>query len=145
MLQHRGAQGIAPRPPQPLQNAQRPLGVGRGPGKERGINPDPNGVLGFSAGRPAPAPPGASHHCRTYPPVDDTDRQSCRPTFAVLIYPAYLASEKKDGSIAPEVKPNADTPPTFLFQTEDDPIGVENSLYYYAALKNAKVPAEMHI
>jgi len=48
-------------------------------------------------------------------------------------------------TLAPEFKVSAQTPPTFLVQTEDDPVHVENSLVYYRALKNAKVPAEMHL
>ena len=39
----------------------------------------------------------------------------------------------------------AKTSPTLLVQAEDDPVKVENSLLYYAALKQAKVPAEMHL
>ena len=30
-------------------------------------------------------------------------------------------------------------------QAEDDPVHVENSTVYFLALKNAKVPAEMHL
>src|SRR5262249_38427677 len=38
------------------------------------------------------------------------------------------------------------TPPTFLPQAEDDPVDpVENSLVYYAALRKAGVPAEIHV
>ncbi|MGB6959066.1 MAG: prolyl oligopeptidase family serine peptidase, partial [Candidatus Acidiferrum sp.] len=37
------------------------------------------------------------------------------------------------------------SPPTFLTQAEDDPVHVENSIVYFMALKNAKVPAAMHI
>ena len=36
-------------------------------------------------------------------------------------------------------------PSTFLVQTQDDPVRVENSLAYYAALKAANVPVEMHL
>ena len=43
------------------------------------------------------------------------------------------------------VIPTAATPPTFLVQAEDDPVHIENTLVYYAALKDAKVPAEMHV
>ena len=60
----------------------------------------------------------------------------------MLIYPAYLY---RDGHIAPELHVSATTPPTFLAQAEDDPIPVENSLHYYIALKNAGVPAELHV
>jgi acetyl esterase/lipase len=48
--------------------------------------------------------------------------------------------------LAPEVKPSAErTPPTFLLQAEDDPVHEENALVYFQALKEAKVPAELHI
>ena len=40
----------------------------------------------------------------------------------------------------------ADTPPTFLFHTtEDKTVPVENSVYFYLALRKAGVRAEMHI
>jgi acetyl esterase/lipase len=61
------------------------------------------------------------------------------------VYPAYLIDDSIPSRLAPEVQPTRDTPPTFLIQTEDDPIGVGNSLRYYAALKEAGVPAELHV
>ena len=70
---------------------------------------------------------------------------SCRPDFAALIYPAYLTEPKQGPTLAPEVAVSSNTPPTFLVQTEDDSVRVECSLFYYLALKNAKVPAEMHL
>jgi acetyl esterase/lipase len=48
-------------------------------------------------------------------------------------------------TVHPEVKPVALTPPSFLIQAEDDPVKVENAWVYYEALKQAKVPAEMHL
>lgn len=63
----------------------------------------------------------------------------------MLIYPAYLTVSKDDFRIAPELKVTEATPPTFLAQTQDDGIKVECSVYYYLALKNAKVPVEMHL
>jgi acetyl esterase/lipase len=63
----------------------------------------------------------------------------------VLIYPAYLTEGDHRARLAPELPVTAKTPPTFLAQTEDDPVHVENSLVYYRALKDAHVPAEMHI
>ncbi len=68
-----------------------------------------------------------------------------RPDFAILIYPAYLTPETDRTVLAPEFTVTPQTPPTFIVQTEDDPVHVENSLVYYAALKNNKVPAEMHL
>ena len=46
----------------------------------------------------------------------------------------------------PNVPVTRQTPPTFLLHAEDDPVdGVNNSLVYFAALKRAGVPAEMHV
>jgi acetyl esterase/lipase len=145
VVKYRVPQSGEARYQQPLQDAQRALGVVRQHAKEWSIDPDRIGVLGFSAGGHVAAVLSNYFQHRTYPAIDEADQQSCRPNFTVLVYPAYLATDKKDGSVTPEVKPSADTPPTFLFQTEDDHIGVENSLFYYAALKNAKVQAEMHV
>jgi acetyl esterase/lipase len=71
---------------------------------------------------------------------------SDRPDFAILVYPAYLAVKTPEGmQNPPEVTVTAKTPPTFLVQAEDDNAHIDSSLYYYIALKNAKVPAEMHL
>ena len=78
--------------------------------------------------------------------MDDADKVSCRPDFTLLIYPAYLTVKSEHGPmLAPELKVTANTPPSFLIQAEDDSVGVENTLVYYAALRTAKVPAEAHL
>ena len=128
----------------PLQDAQRALGLVRHRAREWGIDPDRIGVLGFSAGGHLSAALSNNYDKRTYEPVDEADQVSCRPDFAVLVYPAYLVS-KQNNDLAPELKVTAHTPRTFLVQTEDDGVRVECSLFYYLALKNAKVPAEMHL
>jgi acetyl esterase/lipase len=129
----------------PLQDAQRALGITRQHATEWNIDPQHVGVLGFSAGGNLAAVISNNFEHRAYAPVDQADELSCRPDFAVLIYPAYLVVSPDSGQLAPEVKPSAHTPPTFLAQTEDDPVHVENSLFYYLALKRAHVPAEMHL
>jgi acetyl esterase/lipase len=129
----------------PLQDAQRALGLVRFRAKEWGIDPARIGVLGFSAGGHLTAHLSNNFDKRVYDPVDGADAVSCRPDFALPIYPAYLALKDKNNELAPELKVTANTPPTFLVQTADDGIRVENSLFYYLALKNAKVPAEMHL
>ena len=131
----------------PLQDAQRAIGIVREHAKEWRIDPKRIGVLGFSAGGNLGAEISNSFDKRTYDPVDQADRESCRPDFAILIYPAYLAVKNGEGkyNLAPELHVTANTPPTFLVQTEDDPVHVENSVYYYMALKTAKVPVEMHL
>ena len=77
--------------------------------------------------------------------MDARDQVNCRPDFTLLIYPAYLTVREEGDKISPELKIAADTPPTFLVQAEDDSVRVETSIFYYAALRKAKVPAEMHL
>ena len=128
-----------------LQDAQRALGLARHHAKDWGIDPQRLGIMGFSAGAHLSAALSCNYEERAYAPIDDADRLSCRPDFTLLIYPAYLTLEKESDKIAPELKITPKTPPTFLIQTEDDGVRVECSLYYYLALKNAKVPVEMHL
>jgi acetyl esterase/lipase len=129
----------------PLQDAQRALGIVRQRAGSLKIDPQRVGILGFSAGGHLSATLSNQYEKRTYPRVDEADDLSCRPDFALLIYPAYLVERKADTTLAPELKVTSKTPPTFLAQTEDDGVRVECSLFYYLALKNAKVPAEMHL
>jgi acetyl esterase/lipase len=128
-----------------LQDAQRALGLVRHRASEWSIDPARIGVLGFSAGGHLSAALCSSVGQRAYPAVDDADKVSCRPDFTVLIYPAYLALKDEDNKIAPEVAITTNTPPTFIAMTEDDPVRVENALFYALALKQAKVPVELHV
>ncbi len=128
----------------PLQDAQRALGLVRYHAAEWHIDPRRIGIMGFSAGGHLSAAASTRFEKRSYEPVDEADQASCRPDFAMLIYPAYLV-RKQGPEVAPELTVTSNTPPTFIVQAEDDPVHVENSLFYYLALKNAKVPAEMHL
>jgi acetyl esterase/lipase len=112
---------------------------------ELGVDPKRIGVLGFSAGGHLAAAASTHFAARTYPPVDAADAVSSRPDFCVLIYPAYLTIKEQNDQLAPEITVTKDTPPTFLVQTEDDGVRVETSLFYYAALHNAGVKAEIHL
>jgi acetyl esterase/lipase len=129
----------------PLQDAQRALSLVRFHAQEWNLDPKRIGVLGFSAGAHLTASLSTTFDRRAYEPVDDADRVSCRPDFSMPIYPAYLALKDQDNKIAPDLTVTTNTPPTFLIQAEDDGVRVENSLFYYLALKNAKVPVEMHL
>lgn len=128
----------------PLEDAQRAVGLVRHRASQWGIDPQRIGILGFSAGGHLAATASNNFVKRTYEPVDDADRTSCKPDFSVLIYPAYLV-DKQTLVVSPEVKPSADTPPTFIAMAEDDGVGVEGPLFYYLGLKQNKVPAEMHL
>lgn len=128
----------------PLQDAQRAMSLLRHRAPQLGIDPRRVGVLGFSAGGHLSAALSTTAE-RTYPLLDDADRLELRPNFTVLIYPGYLTVKEEGDKVAPELKIATNTPPTFILMTEDDPVRVENALHYALALKQAKVPAELHI
>jgi acetyl esterase/lipase len=128
-----------------LQDVQRALGIVRSQAKEWHLDPTRIGVLGFSAGGHLAAAASNNYETRMYPHVDAADDVSCRPDFAVLIYPAYLTVKEEGDKIAPELPITAQTPPTFIVMAEDDHVRVETALFYTLALKNAKVPCELHI
>lgn len=129
-----------------LQDAQRTVGLVRFQAAQWHIDPRKIGVLGFSAGGHMVAAMSTHFEQRLYPAVDAADRESCRPDFAVALYPGHLAVPERDFALNPDIRVTSRTPPTFLLQAEDDPVDpVENSLVYYSALRKAGVPAEMHI
>ncbi len=137
--------GPYPKSAAALQDAQRALGIVRSHAAEWHIDPDRIGVLGFSAGAHLSAALSTHFDKRLYDPVDDADGASCRPDFAVIVYPGYLALAEQDFAPNSEIHVTETTPPSFIVQAEDDPVHVENSTVYFMALKNAKVPAELHI
>jgi acetyl esterase/lipase len=90
--------------------------------------------------------PSSTHYDkRLYDPIDAADQLPCRPDFAVIVYPGYLALAEQNFAANPEIHVTADTPPSFIVQAEDDPVHIENSTLYFLELKNAKVRAELHI
>lgn len=130
----------------PLEDAQRAMGIVRSRAGEWGIDPTRIGMMGFSAGAHLAAVLSNQHEKRVYERIDAADDASCRPDFALLIYPAYLAIKEQNNDVAPELPVSAErTPRTFLAMTQDDPVRVENAVFYYLALKNAGVRAEMHL
>jgi acetyl esterase/lipase len=137
--------GPYPKSSAPLQDAQRAVGMVRAHADEWHIDPNRIGVLGFSAGAHLAAALSTHFDQRLYNPIDASDKLSCRPDFAVIVYPGYLALSEQNFAPNPDIHPTAQTPPTFLVQAEDDPVHVENAVIYFMALKNAKVPAELHI
>jgi acetyl esterase/lipase len=137
--------GPYPKSSAALQDAQRTVGIVRSHATEWHIDPQHIGVLGFSAGAHLAAALSTHFDQRLYDPIDTADQVSCRPDFAVIIYPGYLAIAEQNFAPNPEIHVTAKTPPSFIVQAEDDTVHVENSTVYFLALKNAKVPAEMHL
>ncbi|MGH9589065.1 MAG: alpha/beta hydrolase [Terracidiphilus sp.] len=137
--------GPYPKSPAALEDAQRALGLVRQHAAEWRIDPHRVGVMGFSAGAHLAAALSNHYENRIYTPIDAADRESCRPNFAVVMYPGYLALSEQGFAANPDIQPTAQTPPTFLAQAEDDPVHVENSIVYFLELKKAGVPAQLHI
>jgi len=140
--------GAFPQSPMALEDAQRTVGLVRFHAAEWHIDPHKIGVLGFSAGGHLVAAMSVHFQQRLYTAVDAADKESCRPDFAVALYPGHLSFGKNNLELNPDIRARIshETPPTFLLQDEDDHVdSVEDSLSYYVALKKAGVPVEMHL
>ncbi|MGB2824338.1 MAG: prolyl oligopeptidase family serine peptidase, partial [Phycisphaerae bacterium] len=122
------------------------------------------GIMGFSAGGHLASTAGTHFHKGRPDAADPLDRVSCRPDFMVLVYPVISFTEpfthsgsmrnligkepdrKLIESLSNERQVTAETPPTFLVHTDADRgVPAENSIYFFLALRKAKVPAEMHV
>jgi acetyl esterase/lipase len=129
----------------PLQDAQRAVRLVRSRAQEWGIHPEKIGIVGFSAGGHLALATATGFEKRTYEPIDDIDRMSCRPNFAVPVYSGYLKSKDKD-ELAPDLSIPKGTPPIFLVHGGEDIVSPpEHSVVAYLALKRAGVSAELHI
>jgi acetyl esterase/lipase len=131
-----------------LEDAQRTVGLVRFHAADWHIDPHKIGVLGFSAGGHLTAAMSTHFEHRLYPALDAADKESCRPDFAVALYPGHLWIDDEKFELNPDIRTHItrQTPPTFLLQDEDDHVdNVNDSLAYYIALKNAGVPVEMHL
>ena len=130
----------------PLEDARRTIALVRFHAAEWHVDPHKIGVLGFSAGGHLVAAVSTHFDRRVYDAVDAADRESSRPDFAVALYPGHLFIDHDKVELNPDIHVTRNTPPTFLLQAENDNVDdVNNSLVYYIALKNAKVPAELHL
>jgi acetyl esterase/lipase len=129
-----------------LVDAQRTMGLVRSRAAQWHIDPHKIGVLGFSAGGHMVAAISTHFEKRLYPPVDAADRESCRPDFAIALYPGHIAVPETHFAMNPDIRVTKQTPPTFIVQAEDDPVDpVENSIVYHAELRKAGVPVELHL
>lgn len=129
-----------------LEDAQRTVGLVRFQAASLHVDPSKIGVLGFSAGGHMVADVSTHFEKRLYPPVDAADSVSCRPDFAIALYPGHLTLSARVPALNPNIRVTRRTPPTFLLHAKDDPVDpVENSLVYHAALRKAGVPVELHV
>jgi acetyl esterase/lipase len=134
--------------PGPLLDAQRAIRLVRSRAGEWGIDPERIGIMGFSAGGHLAVKTAISFEKPSYGPIDEVDRASCRPNFAVAAYPGYILARPGADVLADDMRIPKGTGPLFLVHaSDDDERGAqpEQSLALYRALRGAGVPVELHI
>ena len=143
-----------------LMDAQRAIRLVRANAKKWKVDPGKICVMGFSAGGNLAARASSADNA-SYKDVDAADKNPPKPDFTALVYPAYCDSQSflkhwKGGpeiahkdydseyELSPELSVGADTPPVFIVGAQDD-YWVNSSIAYYAAMKKAGRPADMHL
>lgn len=132
------------KPEEAFNDAQRCLSTIRSRAAEFNIDPERIGVIGFSAGGNLSARLCTNYTTRNYELIDAIDEVSCRPDFAILVYP-YLLERGKQIKLQEVLKVDSETCPAIMIHAQDDSVKVESSIYYFLELKKAKVPAELHV
>jgi acetyl esterase/lipase len=157
---------LGPRYQHPIElgDAQRAIRLVRSHQADWRIDPSRVGIIGFSAGGHLAMTASTRFDAGNASAPDTLDRLSSRPDFVVLGYPVISMTEEwtHKGSRTSLLGDNPDpelakslsgeravtreTPPTFLFQTnEDTSVPAENAVYYYLALRKAGIPSELHV
>jgi acetyl esterase/lipase len=133
--------------PGPLKDAQRAMSFVRSKAAQWNIDPRRIGMIGFSAGGHLVAATATNFSQRSYEPVDEVDRVSCRPDFGIMAYPGYLYLRDKQ-QLSPTAQAPTDAPPLFFVHGADDPVkgsDVRNSIMFWLALRQAGVSCELHV
>ena len=127
-----------------VADAQRAVSLVRSKAAEWNLDPKRIGICGFSAGGETAGLTSLFLEERQYTALDDVDKVSCKPDFAILIYPGGFDT-KGQAQIRDNIKVTKDTPPMFLVHAIDDPVTANNSLALAVELKKAGVSTELHI
>jgi len=132
---------------EPLQDAQRAIRLVRQHAEQWNVDPHRIGILGFSAGGHLTVMAATHWDEKTYEPVDEADRLSCRPDFMIPIYAAYLGDDYNDSvpQLGRLVRVTPETPPAFMAVTWDDKMRGAQAALLLVELKKAGVPAELHV
>lgn len=145
----------------PMQDVQTALIYVRERAAKYHINIHHVGIMGFSAGGHLVSTAG-THFSRAY--IPNPRKINLRPDFLVLVYPVVSFADSlthllsRSNLIGPEITAEkikeysnelhvtAQTPPTFLVHAIDDyGVLVQNSLYFFAALEQCRVPANLFL
>jgi len=144
--------------PVPMLDGERAIRFVRAHADEWGIDPHKIGIMGFSAGGHLASTVETHFDAGDPLTLDQIDRKSSRPDFAVLVYP--VISMKDDvthpgsrqnllganpsaeliASLSNETQVTPQTPPTYIAYPEDDAlVKPQNGQLMYAALQKAGV------
>jgi acetyl esterase/lipase len=145
----------------PLQDAERAIQIVRENAEAWNISPRKIGIMGFSAGGHLASTAGTHFN---HVIIDNKKNISLRPDFLILIYPVISFSDsighvgsrdnllgknpsaEKIKEYSGELQVTVQTPPSFLVHAGDDgAVNVKNSIYFYEALQQNHVNAELHI
>ena len=132
---------------EPLQDAQRAIGLVRHHAAEWGVKADRVGILGFSAGGHLTVMATLHANDRTYTTDAALDVEDATPNFSIPVYPAYLATKEDTFHLKPEIKVTEKSPPMCLVHAGDDKgvTSASGSALLYLEYKKLNLPAELHI
>nr|WP_294894388.1 alpha/beta hydrolase [uncultured Pedobacter sp.] len=125
-----------------LNDIQRAIRLVRSKATDFKLDSSKIGVMGFSAGGNLSARASTDFHRKLENKIDAIDGFSCRPDFALLIYPGSM-STGTDRHLISEIPVDANTPPVFIFVASDDPYNIPFSMGM--ALRANKIPFEFHV
>ncbi len=130
---------------EPLQDAQRAIGIIRHHAAEWGLKSDRIGILGFSAGGHLTVMSALHANERTYTTDPALDVEDATPNFAIPVYPAYLTEKNSGFELLPEIKVTDKAPPMCFVHANDDKITAAGSALLYLEYKKLNIPCELHI
>lgn len=145
---------VTPETPMALQDAQRAISMVRYNAAEYDLNPNKIGVMGFSAGGNMAVLSSTSFKERAYDPIDEVDKVSSRPDFAIPVYPGHMTMEHKNKTpkaiaaqeLNTDIKISEAVPTTLLIHALDDRVNpVHFSEVYERELKKAGVNVKLII
>ncbi len=150
--------------PAPWLDAQRAVRLVRANARQWQVDPKRVGIIGFSAGGHLASTVLTHFDAGDPSSLDPIAKESSRPNIGILCYPVIAMSESyshtgsRKNLLGPEPDPKmvelldnhkqvtAETPPTFLFHTQEDTVvHPDNSLAFYASMVRFKVPGELHL
>lgn len=149
--------------PVPFLDVSRAMRLVRSKSKEWKINPEKIGIMGFSAGGHLASCLATMWDGGNPKASNSIDKYSSKPNFLALVYPVISfrskyafsfgrgvllgenASKELIDSLSTEMKVTTNTPPTYIMYTDEDDINAMNGILFYTALKENRIPAELHI